>query len=496
MKITLLFVLVFVVFNLFGQPYHDAKWILGQDGDISLDFNSDTININLKNEPDFFTMASSNISMSDSLGNLLFYSSGCDIIDRNDKIMIKGDSINPGVMEQFYCSVTGDSPISQGLLSLPLPNHSDIYYVFNLDLDIVTYEPDNYQTLDSKRIYYSIVDMSQNNGLGEVMSKNNILVEDPIALAQGQLTAVKHANGIDWWIICPQAVSNCYYKSLLTSEGIVETKLMCEGVQWTRDHGIGQAVFSPDGTKYTRFNPWNGLHIFDFDRCLGTLSNSVSVSFLLDTFGAAGVSISPNSRFLYATTRNKLYQFDLEASDISNSRILVDTLNVVNTPPFSAVFYLAQLAPNNKIYISGISSHLFLHVINEPDSLGLACDFDQQAIELPAFNFASIPNFPNFRLGAIEGECTTVSTDNSNIEASSNVLIYPNPSSQNIFIKITNTELINSDYVLFDVNGVKQYEGKLNHSTEEIHGLSSGIYFLQIANNNQSFVEKIVIQND
>lgn len=495
MKNTLILIIIFQCYYCFSQNKHDSYWIIGQGAEVNLNFNIEPVDISLKSVPNQFGFASSNISMCDSNGELLFYSNGCEVRDRLDNIMINGDSINPGILEQFYCSTGGfNSPISQGLLSLPMPGQPDKYYLFNQDLDIVSF-PGISSTADPKRLYFSIVDMGLNGGLGEVVSKNNVIVEDSLALARGQLTAVRHANGIDWWVITPQALSNCYYLLLLTSQGITENKLICNGEEWNSSHGIGQATFSPDGTKYARFNPWNGLHIFDFDRCKGELSNGFSISFPEDTFGAAGLSISPNSRFLYAAARTKLYQFDLQATDVANSRMLIDTLNLVNVPSFSAVFYLSQLAPDNKIYIAGISSHRFLHVINEPDSLGAACDFRQQAIEIPALNFASIPNFPNFDLGALQEPCEPIVSTTEVMEKRElrQFQIYPNPSKDFISIKdesgILKGEVF--DFVVYNITGKKVFVNKGVRDKDQIFitNLPSGSYFFQIIHNGKRIDE-------
>ncbi|HRF38555.1 MAG TPA: hypothetical protein PK198_07190, partial [Saprospiraceae bacterium] len=71
-------------------------------------------------------------------------------------------------------------------------------------------------------------------------------------------------------------------------------------------------------------------------------------------------------------------------------------------------FYLAQLAPDGKIYINSNNGVRYLHVINQPDSLGLACDVCQHCVELPSINALSLPNFPNYRLHHLEGSpCDT-----------------------------------------------------------------------------------------
>ena len=69
-------------------------------------------------------------------------------------------------------------------------------------------------------------------------------------------------------------------------------------------------------------------------------------------------------------------------------------------------FYLAQLAPNGKIYISvPPNSSEFICILSTiPDSAGLACNVEATWSEsLPTRNGFSMPNFPNYRLGALEG---------------------------------------------------------------------------------------------
>ena len=79
-------------------------------------------------------------------------------------------------------------------------------------------------------------------------------------------------------------------------------------------------------------------------------------------------------------------------------------------PPFGTTFFLAQLAPNGKIYLNANNGGLHMHVINKPDQPGELCDFQQHGIELPTWNSFSMPNFPNYRLGPLFGSpCDTIS---------------------------------------------------------------------------------------
>ncbi|MBK7683629.1 MAG: hypothetical protein IPJ26_14690 [Bacteroidetes bacterium] len=47
-------------------------------------------------------------------------------------------------------------------------------------------------------LYYSIIDLSFNGGLGKVVQKNVQLRNDTIC---DGITAVRHGNGRDWWVV-------------------------------------------------------------------------------------------------------------------------------------------------------------------------------------------------------------------------------------------------------------------------------------------------------
>ena len=48
-------------------------------------------------------------------------------------------------------------------------------------------------------LYYAIIDMNQNGGLGKVISKKNLLYKG--TFGGGRITACRHANGRDWWLV-------------------------------------------------------------------------------------------------------------------------------------------------------------------------------------------------------------------------------------------------------------------------------------------------------
>jgi hypothetical protein len=256
----------------------------------------------------------------------------------------------------------------------------------------------------------AVIDMSKNNGLGRVVNRKIPVVHDTLIL--GNLQAVRHANGRDWWIINFKRGSNKYYRVLIDPRGIHNLGIV--EVELPIVNGAGSSVFSPDGKKYVIYTALDNtsgswLNIFDFNRCTGYLSNQIQIKGIA-RYG--GVAISPNSRFLYNNKSDTAFQYDLWTADILASRKVVAVYDGFRDP-FPVTFYMMQLAPDGKIYSSATSGARFLHVIHRPDEEGMACQYQQHGIQLYKYNDFSVPNFPNYRLGPLDGSpCDTLGLDN------------------------------------------------------------------------------------
>ncbi|MBL7809254.1 MAG: T9SS type A sorting domain-containing protein [Saprospiraceae bacterium] len=447
-------VLILFSLNLDAQDKRDYQWVIGYDTSL-LDPGGDAVLLDFRENPRYishiktvhkFLMEGSNTSMSDVDGNLLFYSNGCYIVNAKHEIMLNGDSINPGLIEDIYCS-SGGSPLIQGVIAIPSPEGDSLYYVFNLDFDEPYQSDTNFLALAPQRLFYQKIDMTQDSGLGAVVLKNQIAVFD--TFARGNIQAVRHANGEDWWVIVPKSHSNCYFLLPITSEGIQPAQVKCMGNVWDDRDIATQVTFTPDGKKYIRFNAWNGLNIFDFDAATGDLSNARNIMFPNDTINyILGAAISPNSRFLYICARKNIYQFDLQAPDIESSKMKIATWDGYQNP-YPTIFYLAALAPDGKIYISNTSSTYNLHVINKPNCLGLSCELVQHGIVLPSYNFATIPNMPHYRQSNFDCDSTLIGAAEAS-HLGQKLAVFPNPASEDIYIS---GEFAKGEISIYDATG-------------------------------------------
>jgi hypothetical protein len=181
------------------------NWLMGYYnglGETKIDFNSGAPVISYYPIPMDFNHTHANIS--DSAGNLLFYTNGVYIADATHDTMMNGSGINPGAYSNF---VPDGHLIAQGALIIKKPGWENLYYMFHNTCD---HYPPPLTGCRAYQLYMSIVDMNLNNGLGEVILKNYPIVVD--TLNTGKIHAVKHANGRDWWVVCHRVNTNMYYK--------------------------------------------------------------------------------------------------------------------------------------------------------------------------------------------------------------------------------------------------------------------------------------------
>jgi hypothetical protein len=359
----------------------------------------DSLQISYTKRPMSFAGVSASIC--DSLGNLLIYSNGCYVETAAGHEIEGSEGMNPGLLYDLSCADNEGYRLDQSMVLLPDPGNPALFHFFHMPLVTPLYVIN---------LLHTVVDMSANNGNGTTVFKNQVVAADTIH--EHGLHAVRHANGRDWWVIAAKKFSNRYYLILLTPYG-VEAKYQEIG---SVDTGIvygGEMVFSPDGTKLARFDTQDDLRLFDFDRCTGTLSNPLHISIQdnADIAILAGLGWSADSRFIYAAEDRRLLQFDTWANDIGGSKVIIAEADPPLCP-LSGSIGIMELGPDGMIYCRPFNGQNCLHRIKHPERAGLACEFQQNYFQLE-YPFADLPNFPNFRLGPLDGSpCDTLGLDN------------------------------------------------------------------------------------
>lgn len=417
-------------------------------------------------------------------GQMLFSSNAVYVANALGDTMLNGSGLSPSY---YTYQVGGDGLfLPQSVIIIPKPGSTTNYYLIHGTVDD--------SVAFAHYIYYSEIDMSLDNGLGAMISKNNILLND--TLVPGRITAVKHANGRDWWLVFHQAHTNLYYIYLIDVNGIQLYNSLAIGE--VRTHPNGQSCFSPDGKKFAMYDPLNDLDLFDFDRCSGQFSNCIHVA-INDSAGGGGVAFSPNYKVLYVSSTRFVYQFDLTSSNVAGSKETVavyDTFYSPN-PPLATTFYLSALAPDGKIYMSCTNSTLDIHVIDYPDSIGQSCHVCQHCVHLPRYNSFTMPNHPNYFLGADSASiCDSLVSVETIIPAAS-VNIIPNPVRNILYITQSNKELMQR-LTIFNSIGQEQqsisYSSIKNGEYIEVNtsSLSTGVYILEMLTEKQKIVKRFV----
>jgi Secretion system C-terminal sorting domain len=481
-----------------AQHQNDYNWILGygillpdlKQGGTRLSFLTDPPTQTYYEVPPDVVYCTGMIS--DSAGVLQFYTNGCQVFDTNYHLMQDGDSINyaNGYIYKTWCEKEdlGYSTLN-GLMVLPVPDSPKKYIIFHAWYG----ETDPYDLAYPVALLYTMVDMDKNNGLGAVVAKNQVLIQDTIG---DMMAAVKHGNGRDWWIVNPSTNSDLVTLMLLTPEGIKGPYYHSTGVPWPviyTNQQVSGAVFSPDGTKYAKAGTRIAegapamVHVFDFDRCTGAFScpKTYEIQDDPDYTPTIDVAFSPNSRFLYVTADTKIYQFDTSEKNLGSTKVLVGEYDGF-WAPLKTTLYQLQLAPNGKIYVGASNGAHILHTIHNPDEKGLACRFINHDLELLTKNGLTLPTFPNFRLYDWEGSpCDTLGINAPNDSllvrwaGHESIRISPNPANQ--FTLMTVPSCKNGTITVFDAIGRLVYEqkGVFSNKTYDINvsDWPAGVYF-------------------
>jgi hypothetical protein len=478
----------------YSQKY-DYIWITGDDNNLSdttrggaiIDFNQSPIQTHYHYRE--LNMSISNSSICDTSGQLLFYTNGCDIAGGNDQVLFNGEGINPGIWHTILCDQNDDGYGSgyAGILTVPKPDSQNVFYIFHQSVKYGNI-PVEYAFVD--KLLYTVVRHTEEGTKSLIIEEKNIeLMVDSLAL--GEMNSVKHGNGKDWWLIQPRRNSNQYYIFLLTNEGIVDTLIQTIGsIPPINEEGLGQTAFSSDGSVMARFFPNNPVSLYYFNRLTGCFSGvtAIDINYGSDWAFEGGCAFSPNGRFLYIAALLNIYQFDLTAVDVSATQTTVAKWDGV-IDPIIITFLKCQLGPDCKIYILGGGDTRYYHIIHNPDEQGFACNVEQRGLVLPTPSGASIPYFPNYRLGPIDNPglpCSPiVATNEPGISLRDDVRVWPNPASSQVSFAFSSSFHGKKSLRLFDMFGHLMKEVYISVNSEDftlsVNDITPGLYFWEIS---------------
>jgi gliding motility-associated-like protein len=344
-----------------------AKWYFG--GNAGLDFSN--------NPPSPITDGKVNTpegtsSIANSNGQLLFYSDGIKIWNRDGEEM-------PCL--SAACEPLKGSPNStQSVLIVPQPTCKGCEYLFNV-----------FTTSDingEKLLTVSVVDMRRENGKGAVIEQNTTLQQPTTE----RLASVRNDRDSTYWVISHDYGTNKFRIFHATTGGLIETSAPELGMSHDSLHKAeGYMKFSsPDTTNGQRRlavivpgPPTNYVDLFYFNDSTGTLTHDKTVNLGPAPPVAYGIEFSPSGEKMYITfqggsgSSSYLKQYDLTMPDslLTETAIIIDSSR---TQKYGAL----QFAPDGKIYMA-IEGSEYLATIGEPEGNSVrGVEYEREGVNL------------------------------------------------------------------------------------------------------------------
>jgi gliding motility-associated-like protein len=348
LKCTLAFlVLIFCCTHIAGAQGENNNWIFGNN--CGLNFNT--------NPPTFFQnnidVYESSTAVSGASGGLLFYTSGATVYDKNGNTMPNGTGL-------LGNEASGSS--RQGVVIVKNPQNFNQYYIFTSTAQ---------ELYPNIHLYYSIVDLSLNNGLGAVTAVKNIILAAGIL---EPLMVMKHAECNSFWLLSSAQGSPMEIRAYaITSSGLNTTPVVT-----TLPPNAGVPSGSAKNDSLLICTGIGGLSVFSFNKATGQISNQQQIT---APYTFEGSVFSANESKLYGIVyAGAIRQFDFSLWP----NVAAVSASGVNVYVGGLSFWSVRLAPDNKIYLKAMGINNALHVINNPTASGAACNLVLNAVPLPA----------------------------------------------------------------------------------------------------------------
>ena len=403
-KSVLIFITLLSVALTFAQQ-EASFWYFGQNA--GLQFDAGTGSVTAITNGQLSTLEGCT-SISDTNGNLLFYSDGRTIWNANHAPMANAS-------EFLGTGLKGDDSSTSSGLIVPKPQDPNLYYIFTVD------EPHHFNSASfptevdgdgvNDGLQYSLVDITLNGGLGDVVDteKNIPLttydVTNPDEVdykCSEKITAVKADDCSSFWVITHFV--DKFYAFKVDINGVNTTPVISTvgptvPVSGYRRNALGYIKASPDGSKLavahfgfstvTAGDAAGGVYLFDFDNDTGIISNSVELYGPQNGDSPYGVEFSAENRKVYASVgegiqgngASTIFQWDLESTDVPGSIQLIHN-------SFTLSAGALQLGLDKRIYRAQVSfaefntSGTHIGVINNPEATGGAANYDETGVLL------------------------------------------------------------------------------------------------------------------
>lgn len=378
LKCVLLFIFASSILKMSAQKEYNIWYFSNKAG---LNFNTNPVSV-INSNPLVSNEGSS--GMCDSNGNLLFYSNGDGIYNRNHQMMLNYN--NSRLNSNFSSSI-------QSCIAIHHPIKKNLYYLF------VTTSSENSNRYKDSNLYYYVIDMQGDGGLGEVVLNEGIVMKSGVE----NIAVTQDSTKNEYWIMTLDNFTNTL-KFAKTEKGEITGSFLTHPLNYTAKDksnvkiSPNAKIFAGPSSDYSisSNDQYTTFHLFKFNNSNGSISEQVD--FTIQGYYGHSFEFSPNSRFFYASVVDSkdfsFYQFDLSVWDskaIENSKVKIASLDLP--------FYNYQIGPDQKIYCFTQTYMLksAVSVIENPDLKGKRCNFREKSINLsPGKSTFGGPLYPNF----------------------------------------------------------------------------------------------------
>jgi hypothetical protein len=438
----------------------------------------------------YFTMSSSFIS--DTNGLYLLGSNSIMVFDSTNNIIQDGDSLIDNKFRDFY---KWDRPYPQE--SLLLPRNDSTCYLFNSSVSDSLFLHSAWGDTNANP-YYSPHDnfyahiVNFKTKKVDVRKKSLYQSKSKFSYNMGNITACRHANGKDWWLV-KNAYDTLMYTVFLVKEDTILGPYFYGFPSEEKYFVRGGTQFNEQGTEISSVGTiTHNFYRMDFDRSTGNISNmkvreiplSISPTWT-DTVNHF-IVYSPSGQYLYLIRSFHIFQIDLYDSTSNAFYHVNDGFMQYNNEIYSGL-----LGPDCKIYIHPLAGGAErMSYISNPDGKGSACGYCFRCLDFNAaaggqLNYGTVPNMPNYRLGKL-GEplhpCVGPVAI-PDLVLTPQIEVFPNPAKQLIYIQLSSISKVQQAQ-LIDISGRIIHQQAIDGTFFQIDcsTFTKGLYVLRIGN--------------
>lgn len=357
-------------------------WAFGNN--VKIDFGTNGSTATAKVNAGSTDISEGATTVSDLIGNLLFWASGSQVWDKNGNTMGNSAGLN------------GSPTATQAVAVFPLDATAKTYIIVTNSASSGT---------GPGELYYSVIDMTLNSGLGGVTSTKNIKLGTASGYSSESLVAAPNAAGNGYWVMTykpntTSAVANTnmvafqfkYDGSTLSVSGPVNSTIANALPTCSAAYiGFGTLNFNADYTKLvlrasggpcpaTIVANVGFVQLFDFNASSGQVVEKFSWAAGTSQTKADGTNkayaadFSPAESYIYATQLypGRLFRYKISGMADSNavkaSEEFVGSTSTDPTAPYGQGGGQVKRGFDGKMYVAN-KNQAALSVVNSPDAL-------------------------------------------------------------------------------------------------------------------------------